>query len=69
MRLTLMATVLCIAAAASGQTSDVYSRYFGTSTMRVDYYHTGIKGEERFSLDRVYEEGPWPDQKPSWWTR
>ena len=30
-------------------------------TMRVDYYHTGRAGEERFSLDRVVIEPlPWP---------
>ena len=30
-------------------------------TMRVDYYHTGNVGEERFSLDRVVVEPlPWP---------
>lgn len=32
-----------------------------TSTMRVDYYHTGDATEERFSLDRVVVEPlPWP---------
>lgn len=49
--------------AVQPQATETYSRYFGTSTMRVDYYHTGTKGEERFSLDCVYEEGPWPGSK------
>jgi hypothetical protein len=40
-----------------------YDRWFVESTMRVDYYHTGTKGEERFSLDRVCEEGPWPGSR------
>jgi hypothetical protein len=43
--------------------ADEYARWFVESTMRVDYYHTGTKGEERFSLDRVYEEGPWPGSR------
>ncbi len=29
-------------------------------TMRVDYFHTGSSAEERFSLDAVVLEGPWP---------
>ena len=29
-------------------------------TMRVDYYHTGMAGEEHFSLDEVALEGEWP---------
>jgi len=33
---------------------------FTGSTMRFDYYHTGTKGQESFSLDQTYEEGPWP---------
>jgi hypothetical protein len=43
--------------------ADEYARWFVEQTMRVDYYHTGTKGEERFSLDRVYEEGPWPGSR------
>jgi len=38
----------------------MYGKFFTDRTMRVDYYHTGVKGEEKFSLDRVYQEGPWP---------
>jgi hypothetical protein len=47
----------------AGAAQDFYSRFFGPSTMRLDYSHTGTKGEERFSLDRVYEEGLWPGSK------
>lgn len=32
----------------------------GPLTMRLDYYHTGTAAEERFSLDRLALEGPWP---------
>jgi hypothetical protein len=40
-----------------------YNRFFTDKTMRVDYFHTGTKGEERISLDRVYEEGQWPGSR------
>ena len=29
-------------------------------TLRVDYVHSGKAGEERFALDGVALEGPWP---------
>jgi hypothetical protein len=29
-------------------------------TLRLDYVHTGTAAEERFALDRVVLEGPWP---------
>ncbi len=29
-------------------------------TLRVDYFHTGSSAEERFSLDALVLEGPWP---------
>jgi hypothetical protein len=29
-------------------------------TLRLDYVHTGTAAEERFALDRVVQEGPWP---------
>jgi hypothetical protein len=68
MRLPFLAVGMLIVlgavlSAAAPPAPDHYTRYFGTSTMRVDYYHTGTKGEERFSLDRVYEEGAWPGSK------
>lgn len=40
--------------------SNSFDRSFLTKTMRVDYFHTGTKGLEAISLDKVYEEGPWP---------
>ena len=36
-----------------------FDNYFYDKTMRVDYFHTGTKGTEIISLDRVYEEGMW----------
>lgn len=63
MRSTLLAAALLVLSVSAGRAADLYTRYFGANTMRVDYYHTGTKGEERFSLDRVYEEGPWPGSR------
>lgn len=40
-----------------------YDKFFGDKTMRVDYHHTGTKGAETISLDKVYEEGLWPGSK------
>jgi len=33
-----------------------FNEFFVDKTMRVDYYHTGTKGFEVISLDKVYEE-------------
>lgn len=51
--------VLCafFCSATFGQSFD---KFFFDKTMRVDLYHTGTKGQETFSLDKVYEEGLWP---------
>ena len=45
------------------QNTSSFNRSFLDKTMRVDYYHTGTKGQETFSLDHVYEEGTWPGSK------
>ncbi len=36
-----------------------FQQYFVNKTLRVDYHHTGTKGEEKFALDQCYEEGEW----------
>ena len=36
-----------------------FDKYFVDKTMRVDYYHSGSKGTETITLDKVYEEGAW----------
>lgn len=59
--LFILCLVACIAVAAQGQVS--YDRFFTTKTLRVDYFHTGTKGEETFSLDEVIEEGEWPGSR------
>src|SRR3954452_22886939 len=35
-------------------------------TLRVDYVHTGMAGEERFALDGVTAEGEWPGPMDRW---
>ncbi len=40
-----------------------YDEFFTDNTMRVDYYHTGTKGQESMALDKGYLEGPWPGSK------
>lgn len=47
----------------SSALSSTYDRFFTSNTMRVDYFHTGTKGQETFSLDEVIEEGEWPGSK------
>ncbi|MBI5473183.1 MAG: peptidase M64 [Ignavibacteriae bacterium] len=56
--LALLSCVVSLAAA-----SPEYDRFFANKTLRVDYFHTGTKGEEKFSLDEVVEEGEWPGSK------
>lgn len=53
----LLLTLFSLHHIAVGQTD--FPRFFSDQTMRVDYYSTGIKGEERLSLDNVYAEGAW----------
>ena len=45
------------------QDRSTFDRFFLDKVMRVDYDHTGTKGQEIFALDEVYEEGPWPGSK------
>ena len=40
-----------------------YDRYFTNATLRVDYDHTGTKGQETISLNQCYREGPWPGSR------
>ncbi len=36
-----------------------FPQFFLNQTLRVDYHHTGAKGEESFALDQCYLEGEW----------
>lgn len=40
-----------------------YNRFFLTSTIRVDYQHSGSKTTEHFALDAMYREGIWPGSR------
>src|SRR5438034_5894825 len=36
---------------------------FSDKTMRVNYFHTGNRGEELIALDSVVSDGPWPGSR------
>lgn len=59
MRKHVMGCGLLLLLAVVARADVSFDRFFTDATMRVDYYHTGTKGEERFSIDRVYREGVW----------
>lgn len=58
--LSVLLGILLIACAVSAEQFD---RFFTPRTMRLDYYHTGTKGQESIALDDVYEEGVWPGSR------
>ena len=61
---TYSIAVLCFLSIATGLSGSIpFEKYFTDQTLRVDYYHTGTKGEERFSLDKAIKEGQWPGSK------
>jgi hypothetical protein len=61
MRILMLAGMVIAIGAATW--ADEYNRYFTDRTMRVDYFHTGTKGEEVFSVDQVVDDGVWPGSK------
>ena len=58
-----MKTLFFLFFAISITVAQDYDTYFTNSTMRVDYYHIGTKGQERITLDKVYKKTPWPGSK------
>ncbi len=56
----IMLLLFLFAGISSGQT---YETYYTGSTMRVDYNHIGTKGQEQITIDKMYEEGPWPGSR------
>ena len=56
MRIRFILVTFLMAAAATAATFDAN---FTDRTMRVDYFHTGNRGEEIIALDRVVNDGPW----------
>ena len=59
----LGAALLLLATAAATVAAQAYDTYFTTRTMRVDFFHTGGKGQEIVSLDRVVADGEWPGSR------
>jgi hypothetical protein len=59
MKLVLVPFVLCAAFVVTADAGEAYGRFFTDSTMRVDFYHSGTKTTEVFSLDQVIPDGPW----------
>ena len=54
--------ILALAVAAPGIAAP-FDDLFLDKTMRVDYFHTGNRGEEIVALDRIVSDGPWPGSR------
>ena len=63
MRRVILPLLFLIACDLFAQGGSTYSQFFTTKAMRVDYFHSGTKETEWFSIDRVYEEGEWPGSR------
>ena len=61
MSVALCATGLLCGAARGAEST--YDHWFTRATMRVDYFHTGTKGQEILSLDRILREREWPGSR------
>lgn len=48
---------------AAQETSPPYDASFTDGTIRLDYFHTGGKGQEIVALDQVVADGPWPGSR------
>lgn len=62
LRSALVVNLMLMAAPAFAATL-IYDDFFTTKTMRVDYFHTGNRGEEIIALDQVVSDGPWPGSR------
>ena len=60
MRLRTLLLLLVIAVPLA---ADTFDERFTGKTMRIDYFHTGSKGQEIVALDRVVSDGPWPGSR------
>ncbi|MBN1349610.1 peptidase M64 [candidate division KSB1 bacterium] len=47
----------------NGITTPDFDQFFVDQTMRIDYYHTGTRNVDIFSLDQVYAQGRWAGSK------
>ena len=55
----ILTVVLLFVAAPGLLGAGTFDAHFADTTLRIDYYHSGTKGEESFALDRLSLEGPW----------
>ena len=61
MRKPLLAAIVFLFATAAFAAR--FEDLFLDKTMRVNYFHTGNKGEELIALDSVVSDGPWPGSR------
>ncbi|NJD09208.1 MAG: peptidase M64 [Gemmatimonadetes bacterium] len=59
----LALALLLPSALAAQQAAPAFDASFTAGTMRVDYFHTGGKGQEIVALDRVVADGEWPGSR------
>ena len=62
-KLFILVTVIVILGPGLVRAEIDFDRFFEDKTMRVDYYHTGIKTQEIISLDQIREEPIWAGSK------
>ena len=63
MKQRFAAFILCVSVSISALGGEHYGRFFSDSTMRVDFYHSGTKTTESFSLDQAVPDGAWPGSR------
>src|SRR5450432_3549579 len=63
MRVRALILLIACGAAAVSAAGSTFSDFFTDNTMRVDYFHTGNRGEEIFAPDRIVSDGPWPGSR------
>jgi IgA Peptidase M64/Peptidase M64 N-terminus len=57
---------LALSVSLTGFTLDTemhFNNIFTENTMRVDSFHSGTSGEEKFAIDRILIEGPWAGRR------
>jgi len=64
-RASIVAALVVVTTISSGsaQQLDGFDARFTDKTMRVDYFHSGGKGEEIVALERIVSDGPWPGSR------
>ena len=69
-RASIVAALVVVTTISSGSAQQLggFDARFTDKTMRVDYFHSGGKGEEIVALERIVSDGPWPVAARAWWT-